>query len=92
AVAVDDRAIVAAVRTVAARFGLFVEPSSAAAFAAFERLSDAGLIESGQRVVCLATGTGLKDLRPVLATASPEALAEVAPLVRPGDWRSIAPS
>ncbi|CAO3439375.1 threonine synthase [Azospirillum doebereinerae] len=92
AVEVDDRAIVAAVRHVASRFGLFVEPSSAAAFAAFERLSEAGLIERGQRVVCLATGTGLKDPRPVLAAASPEALGGVAPLVQPGDWRSIAPS
>ncbi|HYH19573.1 MAG TPA: threonine synthase [Azospirillum sp.] len=85
AVEVDDRAIVAAVRTVAARFGLFVEPSSAAAFAAFERLGAAGLVGRGQRVVCLATGTGLKDLRPVLSAASPEALADIAPLVRPGD-------
>ncbi|MBY6263498.1 threonine synthase [Azospirillum sp. 412522] len=89
AVAVDDRAIAAAVRSVASRFGLFVEPSSAAAFAAFERLGQAGLIGPGQRVVCLATGTGLKDLRPVLAAASPEALGDIAPLLQPGDWRSV---
>lgn len=92
AVEVDDRAIVAATRAMASRFGLFVEPSSAAAFAAFERMSEAGLIEPGQRVVCLATGTGLKDLRSVLSVASPEALAESAPLLRPGDWRGVAPS
>jgi len=67
AVAVEEGEIVAAVRALASLFGVFVEPSSAAAFAAFERLRRRGVIERGARVVCLATGSGLKDLRPILA-------------------------
>ncbi|AWK88330.1 threonine synthase [Azospirillum thermophilum] len=92
AVEVDDEAIVAGVGEAAARFGLFVEPSGGAAVAAFRRLARAGLFERNQRVVCLATGSGLKDLRPILGAVTPEWLDRRAPLVRPGDWQSIAPS
>lgn len=78
AVAVDDGEIVAAVRRLASRFGVFVEPSSAAGFAAFERLMQRGVIERKARVVCLATGTGLKDLRPILAPGALDAVRIVA--------------
>lgn len=88
AITVDDAEIVAAVMALGARFGLFAEPSSAAAFAAFERLNEAGRFEPGDRVVCLITGTGLKDLRPVLAASALDA----EPAVDPADWRSIVPS
>jgi threonine synthase len=88
AVEVDDHAIVQAVQALASRFGVFVEPSSAAAFAAFELLNQAGQFARGHRVVCLATGTGLKDLRPVLSPGRVDAL----PLVGPDDWQSIAPA
>jgi hypothetical protein len=44
-----------------------------------------GTIQRGERVVLVATGSGLKDLRPVLdATAR-----EVAPVIVPGDWLAI---
>jgi threonine synthase len=86
AVAVDDREIIAAVRSLAARFGVFVEPSSAAGFAAFERLLQRGTIKAGQRVVFLATGTGLKDLRPVL---DPAALESVRLIARDA-WQDIS--
>jgi threonine synthase len=88
AVEVDDHAIVDAVQALASRFGVFVEPSSAAAFAAFEFLNQAGQFKRGHRVVCLATGTGLKDLRGVLTPGRVDAL----PLVDPDDWQSIAPA
>jgi len=68
AVALEETEIVAAVRLLASRFGVFVEPSSAAGFAAFERLRQRGVIEPGESVVCVATGTGLKDVRPILAS------------------------
>jgi len=85
AVAVDDREIVGAVRSLASRFGVFVEPSSAAGFAAFERLRQRNVIERHQRVVCLATGTGLKDLRSVLAPAALDAV----PVIAPDAWQDI---
>jgi len=78
AVAVGEDEIVAAVRALAARFGVFVEPSSAAAFAAFERLRQSGVIAHGDRIVCLATGTGLKDLRPILAPGALDGLRDIA--------------
>ncbi|MDE1145762.1 MAG: pyridoxal-phosphate dependent enzyme [Azospirillaceae bacterium] len=84
AVTVTEAEIVAGVRALASRFGLFVEPSSAAAFAAFERVARSGHFEAGQRVVCLATGTGLKDLRAVAADT------DEAALVAAGDWRAVA--
>ncbi|GAA0331098.1 threonine synthase [Sphingomonas oligophenolica] len=87
AVTVDDDEIIAAVLALGARFGMFAEPSSAAAFAAFERLNEAGRFARGDRVVCLITGTGLKDLRPVLAASALDA----EPAVDPADWRSIVP-
>jgi threonine synthase len=86
ALAVDDTEIVAAVGALAARFGVFAEPSSAAAFAVFERLRHSGAIERDARVVCLATGTGLKDLRPVLR---PEALEGIRVIGRDA-WQDIA--
>jgi threonine synthase len=86
AVAVDDREIIAAVKSLAARFGVFVEPSSAAAYAAFERLLRRGCVERGARVVCVATGTGLKDLRPILAPGALDGVREIAP----DAWEEIA--
>ncbi|GJD51394.1 Threonine synthase [Methylobacterium crusticola] len=85
AVTVDDGAIAGAVRALASRFGLFVEPSSAAAYAAFEALRGAGRFGPGERVVCLATGSGLKDVGPLLA-----ALPAAAAPVRPEEWRALA--
>jgi threonine synthase len=86
AATVDDDEITAAVRALASRFGVFVEPSSAAAFAAFERLREAGRFGEHDRVVCLSTGTGLKDLRPVL-TAS---MFVSEPAIHPAEWRNLA--
>jgi threonine synthase len=88
AVTVDDAEIVAAVLALGARFGVFAEPSSAAAFAAFECLSAAGQFEPGARVVCLITGTGLKDLRPVLAASTLDAESAVDP----AEWQSLVPA
>lgn len=57
AVAVPEADIVAALRKLAG-LGLFVEPTSATAAAAFERLAAAGRI--GGRVVVVLSGSGLK--------------------------------
>ncbi|WP_404337313.1 threonine synthase [Sphingomonas sp. MMS12-HWE2-04] len=82
ALVIGDDSIRAAVATLAARYGVFAEPSSAAAYAGFEALSASGCFAPGDRVVCLITGTGLKDLRAVSA-------ADEAAAVDPADWRRL---
>jgi len=59
AVAVTEAQIVAALRKLAGQ-GLFVEPTSATAAAAFEALSGAGRIGARERVVVALSGSGLK--------------------------------
>ncbi len=62
ALKVSDREIHEAMLNVAKRDGLFVEPSSAAAFAAIPELYDTGAIDAKDSVVVIATGSGLKTL------------------------------
>ncbi len=62
AVTVDDGAILGAQATLARESGLFVEASSAAAFAAIDRLGADGTIRRGDTVVAVATASGLKDV------------------------------
>jgi threonine synthase len=59
AVAVPEPEIVAALRRLAAQ-GLFVEPTSATAAAALDRLHAAGKLDSRERVVVVLSGSGLK--------------------------------
>lgn len=58
---VGDREIVDAYRWLAAREGVFCEPSSAAGVAGVLQLARKGALSSGQRIVCVLTGSGLKD-------------------------------
>lgn len=67
--AVTDREILAAYRLLAAREGVFVEPASAASIAGLLKSFDAGLLDSGQTVVCTVTGNGLKDPQWAIAAA-----------------------
>ena len=59
--AVTDRQILKAYRLLAAEEGVFVEPASAASVAGLLQSLDAGLVDSGQTIVCTVTGNGLKD-------------------------------
>ena len=58
-IALTEEEIVAALRRLA-RQGLFVEPTSASAAAALDKLSRAGTIKAGENTVVILTGTGLK--------------------------------
>ena len=60
AVTVDDDALMRWQKQLASE-GIYVEPSTAAAPAATERLVAEGRIARGDRVVCLFTASGLKD-------------------------------
>ncbi len=61
AVAVSDAEALQAQRDVAAGEGLFVEPSSAAAFAAFQKARESALIGADASVVVLLSGSGFRE-------------------------------
>jgi threonine synthase len=59
--AVSDEDIMEAYKLLARTEGIFCEPAAAASVAGLLKLSEAGLHLSSKRVVCIITGTGLKD-------------------------------
>jgi threonine synthase len=61
-VRVDDDAILAAIPALARGCGVFAEPAAAAAHAGLVAAVARGLVAPDERVVVLATGTGLKDV------------------------------
>jgi len=65
---VSDDEILEAYRLLASKEGIFCEPASAASFAGLTKLQRQGLNLAGLRIVCILTGTGLKD--PDLAVSS----------------------
>ena len=63
---VSDKEIMAAHRLIASKAGIFGEPASAASLAGLIKLSQRGTDFSSKRIVCVVTGTGLKDTEAVL--------------------------
>ena len=59
--AVTDAQILYAYRLLASREGVFGEPASAASVAGLIKMYEQGMDFSGRRIVCVITGTGLKD-------------------------------
>jgi threonine synthase len=68
---VSDDEILSAQRLVATKTGVFGEPASAASVAGLIKLSRKGTDFSQKRVVCIITGTGLKDTDTALKNAPP---------------------
>ncbi len=60
-VAVSDETIIEAIGLLAARSGVFAEPSGAAGLAGLLAARDAGWVRAGDTVATLVTGHGLKD-------------------------------
>jgi threonine synthase len=81
AVAVEDDAITRAQRDLAEE-GVGVEPASAASLAGLRKLREQGVVDDGERVVCLTTGHLLKD-----PDAAVEAGAEPEPV--PGTTEGV---
>ena len=76
--AVSDDEILEAYRLLASQEGIFGEPASAASVAGLLKMQQNGLKLAGKRVVCIITGTGLKD--PDMAVSSAQAhTVEVQP-------------
>ena len=62
ALKVTDAQIRRALRQVAKKEGILIEPSSAAGFAVIPRLYETGSVDPGDSLVVIATGSGLKTL------------------------------
>ena len=85
---VSDAEILAAYRLLATKGGVFGEPASAASLAGLLKLSRNGMDFSQKRVVCVVTGTGLKDADAALKSAEPflELPADLAAVEQALDW------
>jgi len=59
---VSDEEILAAIPALAQGCGVFAEPAAAAAYAGLVKVVEGGLVDPDERVVVLATGSGLKDV------------------------------
>ena len=70
--AVEDEAILEAIRTLARKAGVFAEPAAATAFAGLKKLVEDGLIGKDERVAVMLTGNGLKDIATALRASGRE--------------------
>jgi threonine synthase len=68
---VSDDEILTAQKIMAAEAGIFGEPASAASLAGLLKLKRNGMVFTGKRIVCVVTGTGLKDTDIALKNAEP---------------------
>lgn len=75
--AVDDQSILAAWHRLAREGIGLVEPAGAAGAAAIEQALETGALRLGDRVVCVLTGHGLKDIAPM------ERLLSAVPVIEP---------
>jgi threonine synthase len=69
---VTDHEILAAYRRLAQEEGIFCEPASAAGVAGLLKITQGGVDLSGKTVVCIITGTGLKDPERAMEEFAPE--------------------
>jgi len=69
AVSVTDEELLSAVREMARLAGVFAEPAAAAPWAGAKKLAQQGALSSEERVVCLLTGSGLKDVDAIRGVA-----------------------
>jgi threonine synthase len=85
---VGDEEILSAQSLLATKGGIFGEPASAASLAGLIKLSRCGVDFSQKRVVCVVTGTGLKDTDIALKSAEPflELPADLSAVERALGW------
>ncbi len=74
---VTDEEILTAYRLVAAKEGVFVEPSSAAGIAGLFKKQREGKLSKGKKIVITVTGNGLKDVGHILDHAKPPVIVPV---------------
>jgi len=85
---ISDDEILSAQKLMATEAGVFAEPASAASLAGLIKLSNQGMDFAPKRVVCVATGTGLKDTETALKKTQPflELPADIAAIEQALDW------
>ncbi len=85
---VSDDEILSSQKLLATEAGIFGEPASAASLAGLIKLSQQGTDFATKRVVCIVTGTGLKDTETALKEAPPylELPADTASVERAMGW------
>jgi threonine synthase len=66
---VSDDEILAAIRDLARAEAVFAEPAAAAAYAGLVKAVKQGLVHSDEAVICLITGSGLKDIKSAMKIA-----------------------
>ncbi len=66
---VTDDEILAAIRDLARAEAVFAEPAGAAAYAGLVKAVKQGLVKSDETMVCLITGSGLKDIKSAMRVA-----------------------
>lgn len=69
---VTDAEILAAIPELARSAGVFAEPAGAAAYAGLKKAVQQGLVSSDETVVCLVTGSGLKDIASAMRAVGSE--------------------
>jgi threonine synthase len=99
---VSDEQILEAIPVLAQGCGVFAEPAAAAAYAGLVQAVERGLVSPDDRIVVLATGSGLKDIasvmkavgQPLVVPPDPDALAQFTdhltkdrPTIRPRTTR-----
>jgi threonine synthase len=62
AIGVSDEEILEAERLIAVTEGVFCEPTGSVSVAGLKRLLDSGELKATERVCCLLTGGGMKDV------------------------------
>ena len=66
---VSDDEILAAIRDLSRSEAVFAEPAAAAAYAGLVKAVGQGLVKADETIVCLITGSGLKDIRSAMQVA-----------------------
>jgi len=75
-VTVSDEEVLAAMRDLARREGVFAEPAGATAFAGLAKAAQGKLFDPDERVVVVVTGNGLKDVSAAMKAAGNACLIE----------------
>ncbi len=73
---VSDEEILAAMKLLARRTGIFGEPAGVTGFAGILKMHEKNLLRGNERVACIVTGSGLKDIKSAaLAAGKPHTIA-----------------
>ncbi len=76
ALEVTDEEILATIPITARQYGVFGEPAGAASLAGLQKMLDQNIIKENERVVCVVTGNGLKDVSSAIKAAGTPPLIE----------------